>query len=74
MNKSSTPNTVSAAARRTFLVALAGVAGSVMFAGGSIGAKMQNRLKIGVIGSGRIGGTVGGLWVKAGHEVRHDRG
>ena len=27
------------------------------------------RLKIGVIGSGRIGGTVGGLWVKAGHEV-----
>lgn len=26
-------------------------------------------LKIGVIGSGRIGGTVGGLWVKAGHDV-----
>lgn len=26
-------------------------------------------MKIGVIGSGRIGGTVGGLWVKAGHEV-----
>jgi predicted dinucleotide-binding enzyme len=26
-------------------------------------------LKIGVVGSGRIGGTVGGLWVKAGHEV-----
>lgn len=25
--------------------------------------------RIGVIGSGRIGGTVGGLWVKAGHEV-----
>ena len=29
----------------------------------------QKRLKIGVIGSGRVGGTVGGLWVKAGHEV-----
>lgn len=29
----------------------------------------QKRLKIGVIGSGRIGGTVGSLWVKAGHEV-----
>jgi 8-hydroxy-5-deazaflavin:NADPH oxidoreductase len=27
------------------------------------------QLKIGVIGSGRIGGTVGGLWVKAGHPV-----
>ena len=29
----------------------------------------QNRMKIGVIGSGRVGGTIGGLWVKAGHEV-----
>lgn len=29
------------------------------------GAKM----KIGVIGSGRVGGAVGGAWVKAGHEV-----
>lgn len=28
-----------------------------------------DKLKIGVIGSGRIGGTLGGLWVKAGHEV-----
>jgi predicted dinucleotide-binding enzyme len=26
-------------------------------------------LKIGVIGSGRIGGTLGDLWLKAGHEV-----
>ena len=26
-------------------------------------------LKIGVIGSGKIGGTVGALWVKAGHQV-----
>ena len=26
-------------------------------------------LRIGVIGSGRVGGTVGALWVKAGHEV-----
>src|SRR4051812_49973252 len=26
-------------------------------------------VKIGVIGSGRIGSTLGGLWVKAGHEV-----
>jgi len=27
------------------------------------------KLKIGVIGSGRLGGTVGSLWVKAGHPV-----
>ncbi len=26
-------------------------------------------LKIGIIGSGRIGGTLGALWLKAGHEV-----
>ena len=26
-------------------------------------------MKIGVIGSGRLGGTVGGLWTKAGHQV-----
>jgi len=29
----------------------------------------SNKLRIGVIGSGRIGGTIGGLWVKAGHPV-----
>ena len=27
------------------------------------------KIRIGIIGSGRIGGTVGGLWVKAGHPV-----
>src|SRR6185503_11521275 len=27
------------------------------------------KIKIGVIGSGHIGGTIGGLWVKAGHPV-----
>ncbi len=32
---------------------------------GTSGAK----LRIGVIGSGHIGGTIGGLWVKAGHPV-----
>lgn len=29
----------------------------------------DGKLKIGVIGSGNIGGTIGGLWVKAGHPV-----
>ena len=28
-----------------------------------------DKLRIGVIGSGHIGGTIGGLWVKDGHEV-----
>ena len=30
---------------------------------------VSNKLKIGVIGSVHIGGTIGGLWVKAGHSV-----
>jgi 8-hydroxy-5-deazaflavin:NADPH oxidoreductase len=29
----------------------------------------EKKLRIGVIGSGHIGGTIGGLWVKAGHPV-----
>jgi len=32
-------------------------------------AGAQDKLRIGVIGSGHIGGTIGGLWVKAGHPV-----
>ena len=49
--------------RRAFLLAVA--AASV-----APPAFAQSRsMKIGVIGSGRIGSTIGGLWVKAGHEV-----
>ncbi len=29
----------------------------------------DNKSRIGIIGSGHIGGTIGGLWVKAGHPV-----
>jgi 8-hydroxy-5-deazaflavin:NADPH oxidoreductase len=32
-------------------------------------ATAQPKQRIGVIGSGHIGGTIGGLWVKAGHPV-----
>src|SRR5262249_15454363 len=28
-----------------------------------------SKVKIGVIGAGHIGGTIGGLWIKAGHPV-----
>jgi len=48
--------------RRAFL--------SVMLAAAVVPAVAQSKpMKIGVIGSGRIGSTLGGLWVKAGHEV-----
>jgi predicted dinucleotide-binding enzyme len=57
--------------RRVFLQAAgsaaAGVAlGSLPFAAR---AAAGDKVKIGVIGSGRIGGTLGGIWVKSGHEV-----
>ena len=48
--------------RRSFLIAAAAVAVAPAFA-------QAKPMKIGVIGSGRIGSTIGGLWVKAGHEV-----
>lgn len=44
-------------------------AASVMLLAGASPVAGQNRLKIGVIGSGRIGGTLGEYWVRAGHEV-----
>jgi hypothetical protein len=48
--------------RRAFIFAIAAAAVAP-------GAMAQKPMKIGVIGSGRIGSTIGGLWVKAGHEV-----
>jgi 8-hydroxy-5-deazaflavin:NADPH oxidoreductase len=51
--------------RREFLVitgtTLVGFAGNVMSADAG--------MKIGIIGSGRVGGTLGAIWLKAGHEV-----
>src|SRR5438270_9225891 len=48
--------------RRAFL--------SVVLAAAVTPALAQGKpMKIGVIGSGRIGSTLGGLWAKAGHEV-----
>jgi predicted dinucleotide-binding enzyme len=59
--------------RRGFL-RIAGVAaatfalGSLPFAARAAG-DATGKMKIGIVGSGRIGATLGGLWVKAGHEV-----
>ena len=57
--------------RRRFLssigTALAGLALGGMTS--PVRAADASRLKIGIIGSGRIGGTLGELWLKAGHEV-----
>src|SRR6185295_7485673 len=50
--------------RRAILAA----AGGLLLAGMNP-AVAQSRMKIGIIGAGRVGGTIGELWVKAGHEV-----
>jgi hypothetical protein len=60
--------------RREFLRTAATTIALITFAGLPLPAsaevaEIQKTMKIGVIGSGRIGGTLGALWVKAGHEV-----
>ncbi len=49
--------------RRVFLFLLAALAASPAF------GQASPPMKIGVIGSGRIGSTLGGLWAEAGHEI-----
>ena len=59
--------------RRGFLQAAGAAAASLALGGLPLAARaageLTGKMKIGVIGSGRIGGTVGEFWVKAGHEV-----
>jgi predicted dinucleotide-binding enzyme len=62
--------------RRTLLCTGAAWAASVVL--GSPALAQETKARIGVIGSGKIGSTIGGLWVKAGHPVffssRHPEG
>ena len=53
--------------RRAILAA----AGAALLAGvnPAKGQGSGRKMRIGVIGAGRVGGTIGELWVKAGHEV-----
>ncbi len=53
--------------RRAVIVAGAALALGAAFR--PLRAVAQAKQRIGVIGSGHIGGTIGGLWVKAGHAV-----
>ncbi len=60
--------------RREFLEAAGAITASVALAGVPLAARVAAGasgpgMKIGIIGSGRIGGALGGLWVKAGYEV-----
>ena len=67
MNRNEAPKR----SRRQFLQAAAGASlalGGLPFAARAAGGT-AGKMNIGVIGSGRVGGTVGELWVQAGHAV-----
>ena len=57
--------------RRAVLGTIAGGTGALMLGAALWPARAlaQSKSPIGIIGSGNIGGTIGGLWVKAGHPV-----
>ena len=63
------PKTQFARFSGVLIAALALALGSAPCALFAQSAGNNAKLKIGVIGSGNIGGTVGALWVKAGHQV-----
>jgi len=50
--------------RRAFLKFTAALAGVL-----ALPAHAAQKTKIGIVGSGRVGGAIGAAWVKAGHEV-----
>jgi predicted dinucleotide-binding enzyme len=51
--------------RRGFLV----LAGAALAVGSLTLRAASAKTKIGIVGSGRVGGAIGAVWVKAGHEV-----
>ena len=59
-----------ASRRRTIVVAGGALAlAALVRPGRAVAQAPGGKLRIGTIGAGRIGGTVGGLWVRAGHPV-----
>jgi len=54
--------------RRRFL-ALAGAVASLGALSAHLASAANGKIKIGTVGSGRVGAALGGAWVKAGHEV-----
>jgi len=63
--------TITRQSRRRFLQ-VAGIAmAALMIEGLPLTARAANagKIKIGIVGSGRVGGGIGSVWVQAGHEV-----
>src|SRR5690242_4124775 len=55
--------------RRALLSAAAGLIFQAVLRATAASAQAAPTLKIGVVGAGHIGGTIGELWTKAGHPV-----
>ena len=57
--------------RRRILQLSAGTLAALMLNGFSLaaGASEAGKMKIGIVGSGKVGSAIGSVWVKAGHEV-----
>jgi predicted dinucleotide-binding enzyme len=55
--------------RRVFLQSAAATALLSSLPFSALAQTTGTKYKIGIIGSGRVGGAIGGAWVKAGHEV-----
>ena len=57
--------------RRRFLQVTGAATAALMIEGLPLTARAANagKIKIGIVGSGRVGGGIGSVWVKAGHEV-----
>ena len=57
--------------RRRFLQVAGAATAALMIEGLPLTASAANagKIKIGIVGSGRVGGGIGSVWVKAGHEV-----
>ena len=56
---------------RRRVIFLAGLAPALLLGGSPLAASADTagKLKIGIVGSGQVGGGIGSAWVKAGHEV-----
>ena len=52
--------------RRRFLIIAGAVAAALPLA---TRAQVAGKVRIGIVGSGRVGGTLGGVWATAGHQV-----
>jgi len=55
--------------RREFFLIGAAALSAISVPGLAIAQPAGGKFKIGVIGAGHIGSTIGGLWIKAGHQV-----